>query len=423
MSAHLFRLATRAFHRRRGVLTIWLIVLIALGALAAGTTKGTADDFTIPGTESQEALDALGTRFPEVAGANAQMIVVVPAGEHVTDQPWRDAITDTLDELDAFDAVTSTLNPFSDDVDDALSGDGRAALLTAQLEQQGTDITDATRAELEQTGAVLRDLGAEVAFGGSAYGPTSPGISLTEGAGVLIALIVLVITLGSIRAGGIPLVAAVTGASITMALIFTGTAVQTISSAAPLLALMIGLAVGIDYSLFIIARHRENLADGMPVERSAALAVATAGSAVVFAGGTVVIALLALAVAQLPFLTIMGIAAAGAVVIAVLVSLTLIPALLGFAGAAITPKKRVATKRRRPQLLARLSRRTKPQRTKSQRTKSQRWVGAVTRWPVLTIAIVVLGLGALAIPAKDLALALPDNGIADPPQPNVRPST
>lgn len=425
MSSQLFRLASAAFRRRGTVLAIWLAVLVAFGALALTASQGTADDFTIPGTESQEALDSLANRFPEVAGASAQVVVVVPEGDEVADAPWRHAIADAADELENVSGVATVLDPFADDVEGALSDDGRAAMITAQLDALSTDVTDQTRAGLEDAGAALRDLGAQVELGGSAYGPTSPGISITEAAGVLIALIVLVVTLGSIRAGGIPLVAAVVGAGVSMALIFAGTAIETISSAAPLLALMIGLAVGIDYSLFIISRHREHLAKGMTPERSAALAVGTAGSAVVFAGGTVVIALLALAVAGLPFLTLMGIAAAAAVVIAVLVSLTLIPALLGFAGTRITPKPRQdRSGRGRRRLRALFARRRKraahsddADASRSSRSgrssRSKRWVGAVTRWPALTVAVVVLGLGAIAIPAKDLALALPDNGTAD----------
>ena len=153
----------------------------------------------------------------------------------------------------------------------------------------------------------------------------------------------------------------------------------------------LGLAVGIDYALFITSRHRDQLRDGMEPEESAAQALATAGSAVVFAGLTVMIALVGLSVAGIPFLTTMGIAAAVAVAVAVLIALTLLPALLGFAGTKLRPKQR--------------ARRAGAQGT-DRRTQGvgvpRRWVRIVTKWPVLTIAVVIVALGAMAYPAKDL---------------------
>ncbi|MFI5428181.1 MMPL family transporter [Aeromicrobium sp. UC242_57] len=144
-----------------------------------------------------------------------------------------------------------------------------------------------------------------------------------------------------------PIVTALLGVLVTTALTIAATGFMTISATAPLLALMIGLAVGIDYALFIVSRHREQLADGLDPEEAAARSVATAGSAVVFAGVTVVIALLGLAIARIPFLTVMGAVAALSVVIAVAVALTVIPALLGRAGTSShpTPRTRPAASR------------------------------------------------------------------------------
>ena len=160
---------------------------------------------------------------------------------------------------------------------------------------------------------------------------------------MLVALIVLFLTLGSLRAAGMPLLTALLGVSLTMVLIFGATGITTVSSTTPLLALMLGLAVGIDYALFIVSRHREQLREGMEPQESIARAVATAGSAVVFAGLTVMIALGGLAVARIPFLTTMGVAAAVGVAIAVLIALTLLPALLGFAGEKLRPKAKMRT--------------------------------------------------------------------------------
>ena len=182
--------------------------------------------------------------------------------------------------------------------------------------------------------------GSRTSIGGDAYNNNVPSFSIVEGLGVVIAMVVLFLTLGSLRAAGMPLITAILGVGLTMTVIFGATAVITISSTTPLLAVMLGLAVGIDYALFIVSRHRDQLSAGMEVEESVARAVATAGSAVVFAGVTVMIALAGLSVAGIPFLSTMGVAAAVGVAIAVLIALTLLPAMLGFAGAKLTPKVR-----------------------------------------------------------------------------------
>ena len=200
------------------------------------------------------------------------------------------------------------------------------------------------------------------------------------------------------------MITALLGVGLTVMLIFAATGLTTVSSTTPLLAIMLGLAVGIDYALFITSRHRDQLAAGMDAEESVAEAVATAGSAVVFAGLTVMIALSGLAVAGIPFLTTMGVAASVGVGIAVVIALTLLPAMLGFAGERLRPKPRKPRKPRAAEPDA------KPRR---ERTPVPRlWVRGVTKWPVLTILLVVVALGALAYPAKDLRIALPNNGTA-----------
>ena len=183
-----------------------------------------------------------------------------------------------------------------------------------------------------------------------------------------------------------------------------------------MLALMLGLAVGIDYALFIVSRARQTMFDGYDPEESAARAVATAGSAVVFAGVTVIIALIGLSVAGIPFLTVMGIAAAATVAIAVAVALTMTPALLGFLGYRLVPKKHRPGGSRH----ASTASGAEGEETESRPRKPgfvtrfyDAWVAAATKVPLLTVIIVIAGLGALALPAKNLQLALPDNGGAE----------
>ena len=202
----------------------------------------------------------------------------------------------------------------------------------------------------------------------------------------------------ALLAAGMPLVTAAIGVVVGLVSLLLTSHVVTLSSTAPTLALMLGLAVGIDYALFILSRHRSQLAAGMEVERSAALAVATAGSAVVFAGLTVIIALVGLAVVRIPFLTVMGLGAAGTVAVAVAVAVTLLPALFGFAGGKLAPTLGSRAERRERTEVA------------GGHTGGERWVHLVTRYPALTVLIVVAALVVMAIPAPGLRLALPDNG-------------
>ncbi|WP_217617263.1 MMPL family transporter, partial [Cellulomonas sp. GbtcB1] len=207
-------------------------------------------------------------------------------------------------------------------------------------------------------------------------------------------------TAGPLLAPGMPLLPALLGVGTARAGILLAPAAATISSTTPTLALMIGLAVGVGYALFVLSRHRHQLARGMAVEESAARAVATAGTAVVFAGTTVVIALCGLSVVGIPFLSVMGVAAAAAVAIAVLVALTVLPALMALAG-----------ERLRPRPGSRAARRELAD-PETGGTGGARWVRLVTRVPLLTVLLVVLGVGVLAVPAPDLRLTLPDNGSA-----------
>ncbi|WP_331772795.1 MMPL family transporter [Embleya sp. NBC_00888] len=209
-----------------------------------------------------------------------------------------------------------------------------------------------------------------------------------EVVGLVVAAIVLMVTLGSLVAAGLPLLTAFVGAGVGMAGLLALSGSFEVITTAPVLALTVGLAVGIDYALFIVSRHRRHLAEGMPVPEAAARANATAGSAVVFAGLTVVVALAGLAVAGVPFLTAMGLAASAAVVVAVLVAITLLPALLGFAGHRIDRfPVAVPRPRRRP-----VDRKARP-------AAGERWARFVVRRPLAVLLAGLAALAALAVPA------------------------
>ena len=409
MSSFLYRLG-RAVARHRGLVVLaWVLVLLVCGTASALLNKGTDDTFAIPGSESQDAMDHLDHVFPQVSGTSAQLVLLVPEGQQVDTAATRQAVSDAVDRIGDVPQVELASDPFDPDVNDAVSDDGLAANIGVQLSVVSTDVHDSTLTDLS---GIADDLagevgtGATVYTGGDAFADRVPGLSSTEAVGLLVALVVLLLMFRSLVAAVMPLATAVVGVGVSVALVYLGTLFVPVSSTAPMLAVMIGLAVGIDYALFLLSRHRDQLAEGLSVEESIARATATAGSAVLFAGLTVLIALLGLSVAQIPFLTTMGVAAALGVAVAVCVAVTLVPALLAFAGRRLVPKVRA------PAGEERSGRRRRPRFRKPRVARP--WVRFVTRRPLVTIAVVVLGLGALAVPAANLRLALPDNGSQEP---------
>ncbi|MET3567205.1 RND superfamily putative drug exporter [Leifsonia sp. 563] len=440
MSSLLYSVGRWAYRARALVVIVWIGLLALLGGGALLFNQGTDNSFSIPGTESQEALDTLSRTFPQVSGTTAQIVVVAPEGQTVDDGDIKQPIEDTVDQLKDVNGVSGVSSPYSTQVKNLISDDRSAAIITVQLKGQMTTVTDATKTAVKDAGADLAKQlpdGSKSAVGGQLFSQNLPTLSVIELVGVLIALVVLILTFGSFLAAGMPLLTAILGVAISMCLIFIATLFGSISSTTPMLALMLGLAVGIDYSLFIISRHQAQLKSGVPPEESAARAVATAGSAVLFAGITVIIALAGLAVANIPFLTTMGIAASVGVAVAVLVALTMTPALLGFAGARLTPGRRKAARAaKRGATAAAVEGATEAETAQAAPSAADSpepvdasapsfahaakadippgffrgWVRAVIRFPIVTVVAVIVALGIAALPALQLRLALPDAG-------------
>ena len=413
MSSLLYSLGRWAFRARGIVVGAWILILALAGGSALLFNQGLDNNISIPGTESQEALDSLSTTFPQVSGATAQVVIVAPDGDEVTDAAITDAITSTVDTIDEFDQVSQAVSPFDENITGAVSDDASAALISVQFDGVSSDITDGTKTALEDEVAALNDAlpeGSVASLGGQLFSQNMPTLTVTELIGVGVALVVLILTFGSFLAAGMPLLTALLGVAISIALIFVATAFGSITSTTPMLSLMLGLAVGIDYALFIISRHQEQLRGDLTAEESAARATATAGSAVIFAGLTVIIALLGLGVAGIPFLTVMGAAAAVGVGVAVIISITLIPALLGFAGDRLRPKPKKASRRARRAHAASDAAGDAPAPAHRPNRFFTGWVRAATRFPIATILAVVTVLGLAAVPALGLRLALPDAG-------------
>ncbi|MFI6339006.1 MMPL family transporter [Streptomyces sp. NPDC050535] len=400
MATLLYRIGRWAFRRRRLVGGLWLGVLVAAVVGAAVAPAGEEEDLSMPGTESQKAFDLLDERFPQSnsQGAEARLVFQAPDGQRVTAKENRAAVQDTLDSLDGGDQVASTTDPYETG---AVSEDGTIAYSTITYTADAVDLTDPTKNALEDAAIQARNAGLTVEIGGSALDAEVELGGTTELIGVMVAAVVLVLTLGSLVAAGLSLLTAFLGVAIAFGLISALAVPLGLTSTVAILALMLGLAVGIDYALFITSRFRDERARGSEPEEAAGRAVGTAGSAVVFAGATVFIALIGLGVVGIPELTKMGMGGAGAVALAVLVALTLVPALFGFFGRRVLSRRfREAT---RPG-----TGRPHPDPTAAGRPGlGIRWARFVLRRPGTVLMIAVLGLGCVALPALSLELGLP----------------
>ncbi|MDX2917453.1 MULTISPECIES: MMPL family transporter [Streptomyces] len=396
MATFLYKLGRLTFRRRGFVALIWVALLAVAGIGAATASTATSSSFSIPGTEAQRAFDLLEERNPgnSADGATARVVFKAPDGEKVTDAENKREITGIVKELQSgSQQIAKVDDPFQAK---AVSRDGSTAYISVTYQVNSMELTDATRDSLEDAGKDAQKSGMKVEIGGDAL-QVMPHTGTAEIIGVVIAAIVLVITFGSLVAAGLPLVTALVGVGIGVSTITALASVMDLGSTTSILAMMIGLAVGIDYALFIVSRYRAELAEGREREEAAGRAVGTAGSAVVFAGLTVVIALAGLAVVNIPMLTKMGLAAAGTVAIAVLIALTLVPAALGFAG------KRIMGRKARKAAEAEKSPESKP-------NMGTRWARFVLRRPVWVMLVGVLGLGIVAVPAASLEMGLPDDG-------------
>ncbi|MGO1770614.1 MAG: MMPL family transporter [Microbacterium sp.] len=402
MSTLLYSLGRWSFRHPWRVLGAWVLLLLVVGGGALGLNKGFDDSFTIPGTESQDGIEQLSRTFPQAAGTSAQGIVVAADGAEVADDAYREPIEDLVDEVSDLDGVSAVTSPYDDTVEGTVSDDGTAAIVQVQLEGQMTTVSEETTEAIEDAFAQLKEqlpADATAALGGELFATELPTVTITEAFGVIVALIVLIVAFRAVAMAGVPLGVALLGVGVSMLGIVASTGFATVSATTPLLALMLGLAVGIDYSLFIAARHQDQVRAGVRLEESVARATGTAGSAVVFAGVTVLIALIGLGFAGIPFLTTMGIAASVAVAVAVAIAITLTPAFLGFVGRRASG--RPPRHERRP---AKAGRGPKV-------GFARRWVTLVTKHPIITTVAVVLGLGLVAIPATQLQLALPNAGV------------
>ncbi|MFE2106520.1 MMPL family transporter [Kitasatospora sp. NPDC059463] len=395
MATFLYRLGRWSFLRRRLVTLLWVAVLAAVGVLAAKAPAAPDDGFAMPGTEAQKAFDLMDERFPGAMsdGASARLVFVAPSGQKITAAENQQTVEKAVAELAGSEQVVGATSPFKAN---AVSQDGTTAYATVNYSVKPGKVSETATETLKDSAQHARDAGLTVDIGGTALMEMGEQGGSAEAIGMAISAVVLVITFGSLLAAGLPLLTALIGVGLGIGLITALGSTLGLSTTTSTLAMMLGLAVGIDYALFIVSRYRAELLDGHEPKEAAGRAVGTAGSAVVFAGLTVIIALAGLSVVGIPILAKMGMAAAGTVVIAVLVALSLVPALLGFLGRrALSRKDRKAAKGGHAATGA------------DRPNGGTRWARFVLRRPVAVLVLGVVGLGVLALPALDLRLGLP----------------
>ena len=442
MAKFLFKLGRWSFHHKWIVIVLWLAALAGVAGAASAFQKPFSNEFSIGGTPSIDATYTLVEKFPEggnpVNAAGVNVVFAAPEGETLS-QPQNSAAVDrvvghiegNLDDLAGTERFgnpvevspalqESVISLMTEqglpeetaraDADNLkmLSDDGRIGYTTFTIDVPSSmDVTDEHRRVVNDAMDLGRDLGLQVEAGGAGFGDPIQIKTTSEIIGLAIAFVVLIVTFGSLVAAGLPVLTAVIGVGIGAMTIMIATAFVELNNITPVLAVMIGLAVGIDYALFILSRYRVER-ERMAADEAAGMAVGTAGSAVVFAGATVIIALAALAIVNIEFLTAMGLSAAFTVFVAVLVALTFIPALLGLLGdrtfAGRVPG--VAGNRRKKRVREGRPRSPKP-------TLGNRWIHFVRRAPGLVMAVVVLSLGALSYPVLSMELSLPSDSTSN----------
>ena len=393
MTGVLYRLARFCVRHRFAVLAVWILMAVALVAFSHSVGDNTNDNVTLPGTNSQQAADALGKSFPDQANGSSPIVLHVSSGK-LTDSKYSQAVNQAAADVAKAPDVASVVNPLTSQGASALSKDQKTGYLSVTLSvSPGAMSVDDAQTIINAADKPAQAAGIGVQTGGELGQKVSkPATETSELIGIIAAMVILTFTFGTVVAMLLPIVTAILGLASTLSIIQIFSHATTVSTVAPTLATMIGLGVGIDYALFIVTRHFRGMKDGLDIRESIARAVATSGGAVTFAGGTVTIALVSLAVAGIPLVTTMGLMAAVAVVVAVLAALTLLPAMLAIIG---------------PRINALRVRNRHPAAHPKQGLWA-RWAAGVARRPVISSLAALAILIPLAIPLLSLTLGQKD---------------
>ncbi|MFD6390920.1 MMPL family transporter [Nocardia sp. NPDC060259] len=424
MSVYLYRWGKLAFRRKWIVLPVWLLFFLVLGGLGAQLQKPMTDDFSMPNLPSERATEILDKHFPGMSEAFAfdavtgTYVIGAPAGQKLTDPANRQALDTMIAQLEQLDivdhskpipnpvAMTEEMGCLGAERDPSIcSGaplnvlnktepDTVAYVSVPFTIKEFADITAADREAAYNAGDTARAAGLTVEISGTIAMEQEMPSGKSEMIGMAVALVVMVVAFGAIVAAFVPIITAIVGLGAATSLIFLSTSVLSIPSFTTFLASMIGIALSIDYALFIVSRYKHELAVQDSPEEAAGSALGTAGSAVVFAGLTVIIALVGLSIVGVRFLTFMGLGGAVAAAFAVLTAITLMPALLGAFGKHLFTPKLPVIAQHDPE-------------DDTIVTNGTRVARMIAKWPAVTMVLAIVALGLLAAPAINLNLGLP----------------
>ncbi|MFZ3009829.1 MAG: MMPL family transporter, partial [Candidatus Microsaccharimonas sp.] len=400
MANFLKKLGLFSFRHKWLVISAWLVLVSGVLGLMVTFQQPASENISIPGTEAQTTIEKAEELFPNAGGGTGRIVFEVPAGKTIDN--YKEAINQTLADAAKAKDVERVISPFI--FEEAVSEDRRIAFAQLQLSVSRNNVTDQTAEEVASSLQIARDGGITAEAGGDIVRVApSEILGIGEIIGVLVAAIVLIVMFKTVFAAGLPLVVAIFALITGVGAVFALSGVVEINATTPVLAVMLGLAVGIDYSLFILSRYKNYILEGDDYKTAIASAVGTAGNAVLFAALTVVIALSALSIIQIPLLTNMGLAAAGTVAIAAIAALTLLPALAGLIGGRILSKKQRATHH------------VSKKHHELHVNHSSVWykVGSfISHKPLPIIAVTVVLLAGLSYPLTDLRLGLPTDEFA-----------
>jgi RND superfamily putative drug exporter len=391
------RFATWTTGHRKTVIIGWIVALIGFAMLAGSVGSDFSEEFKLPSSDSQEAFDLLEHKFPQQSGVTAEIVYKAPAG--ADSAAVKKKMEGVFSEAEELPHVSEVASPYESGGAAAISKDGEIAYATVQYDTTTDKLEKDDIKKLVAMGRAADGDGLQVAVGGA---PIEEVRSEEEGGdssfaiGLLAAVIILLLTFGSVVARGQPLLTARFALGVGLSLVTLGTHVFDTAEFAPQLAAMIGLGVGIDYALFILTRFRNGLDEGMESRDAAIAAVDTAGRAVLFAGVTVIISLMGMLLLGISFLYGVAMSAALAVLFTMIAALTLLPALLTIAGRRVDRLRIPGLGKREP--------------STAEDTRWFRWSREIQRRPVLSALLSGGLLIALCIPTLSLRLGSNDAG-------------
>ncbi len=400
MSKLLYKIGKWSAINKIKVLLLWGLILVGGMAIAIGMKPVFSEDMSIPDTPSEKALTVIKDEFPQGPdNGKIRVIFGTKDGDKVTSESTEKTILTALEKITEDKSVKTVTNPFDMGT---ISENEKVAYADITYNQGADDISNASYKHLEESIAFSKDNGIQTELTGDVKGSEMQIGGVSEVVGIALAFVVLAVTFASFLLAGLPILTALLGLGVSVGLTMMATKIFDIASVSLSLAGMIGIAVGIDYALFIFTKHRQFLGEGISKIESIARATGTAGSAVVFAGLTVIVALCGLTVVGIPFMSAMGLTAGLSVLMAVLVSITLVPSVLSMAGKRMAPKNQ------------------KVKNEKKQSANSNFWGILVTKHPIKLSLTGILMLLFISIPSLHMELGLPNDGMKGQDTPERR---